>query len=252
MQSSWTTCGSGTTAHSVINLNREDGGSRKFLLVEMGEYFDTVLLPRIKKITFAPRWKEGRPHGVVTKKHKERGPRIVKYVRLESYEDALNNIEVDHASGQQAIAFDDYLLKYLLQWETKSSQTFLNVERLAQPFDYRLHVQFDGQTRVRTADVPETFNYLIGLNVQRRQVHHDGDRRYLVYHGVTHQRRVTVIWRATAGWREPDLERDKCFVAERQLTDGADEVFVNGDSFISNAKALEPIFKARMFATLET
>ena len=40
--------GSGTTGHAVINLNREDGGRRKFILVEMGEYFYTVLLPRIK------------------------------------------------------------------------------------------------------------------------------------------------------------------------------------------------------------
>jgi adenine-specific DNA-methyltransferase len=42
--------GSGTTAHAVINLNREDDNERlKFILVEMGDYFDTVLLPRIKK-----------------------------------------------------------------------------------------------------------------------------------------------------------------------------------------------------------
>ncbi|MBC8218057.1 MAG: site-specific DNA-methyltransferase, partial [Planctomycetes bacterium] len=46
--------GSGTTGHAIINLNREDGGNRKFILVEMGEYFDTVLLPRIKKVTFTP------------------------------------------------------------------------------------------------------------------------------------------------------------------------------------------------------
>src|SRR5690606_8171263 len=38
--------GSGTTGHAVINLNREDGGRRKFILVEMADYFDTVLLPR--------------------------------------------------------------------------------------------------------------------------------------------------------------------------------------------------------------
>jgi adenine-specific DNA-methyltransferase len=40
-------------------------------------------------------------------------------------------------------------------------------------------------------------------------------------------------------------------VAEQKLTEGADEVFVNGDSFIRNAKALEPVFKARMFAGAE-
>ncbi|MDZ7665090.1 MAG: DNA methyltransferase [Desulfotignum sp.] len=37
--------GSGTTGHAVINLNREDNGHRKFILAEMGDYFDTVLLP---------------------------------------------------------------------------------------------------------------------------------------------------------------------------------------------------------------
>ena len=47
------------------------------------------------------------------------------------------------------------------------------------------------------------------------------------------------------------MERDKKFVAEQQLAEGADEVFVNGDSFIANARALELVFKARMFAPVE-
>jgi len=34
---------SGTTAHAVINLNRQDGGRRKYMLVEMADYFETVL-----------------------------------------------------------------------------------------------------------------------------------------------------------------------------------------------------------------
>ena len=40
-------------------------------------------------------------------------------------------------------------------------------------------------------------------------------------------------------------------MVEHKLAAGADEVFVNGDSFIPNARALEPIFKARMFAPVE-
>ena len=40
-------------------------------------------------------------------------------------------------------------------------------------------------------------------------------------------------------------------MAEKKLTAGADEVFVNGDSFIPNAEALEPFFKARMFADVQ-
>ena len=35
--------GSGTSAHATISLNREDGGHRKYILVEQGEYFDTVI-----------------------------------------------------------------------------------------------------------------------------------------------------------------------------------------------------------------
>ncbi|MFH3575272.1 DNA methyltransferase, partial [Acinetobacter baumannii] len=41
--------GSGTTAHATIALNREDHGNRKYILVEQGEYFDTVIKPRIQK-----------------------------------------------------------------------------------------------------------------------------------------------------------------------------------------------------------
>ena len=47
--------GSGTTGHAIITLNREDGEQRQFILVEMGDHFDTVLLPRIKKVTFFAR-----------------------------------------------------------------------------------------------------------------------------------------------------------------------------------------------------
>ena len=240
--------GSGTTGHAVINLNREDGGLRAFLLIEMGEYFDTVLLPRIKKVTFTPEWKDGKPKRMATPQEAERGPRIVKYMRLESYEDALNNIDFDEDSAQQALQFDDYLLKYMLQWETKRSATLLNVEKLSQPFRYTLHIHADGQTRQQIADIPETFNYLLGLRVETRRVYHDEDRRYLVYRGLIDQQRVAVIWRETQGWDEAALVRDKEFVAERKLTDGADEVYVNGDSFIREAKALEPVFKRRMFA----
>ena len=95
--------GSGTTGHAVINLNREDGGQRKFILVEMSDYFDTVLLPRIKKVTFTPEWKDGKPSRQATKEEADRNPRIVKVIRLESYEDALNNLEMRRTATQQTL-----------------------------------------------------------------------------------------------------------------------------------------------------
>ena len=78
--------GSGTTAHAVMNLNREDGGKRKYILVEMGEHFNTVILPRIKKIAFNSKWKEGKP---VFAKGESGMSQFVKYYELEQYEDVL-------------------------------------------------------------------------------------------------------------------------------------------------------------------
>lgn len=42
--------GSGTTAHAVLNLNKEDGGNRRFILIEMEDYADTVTAERIKRV----------------------------------------------------------------------------------------------------------------------------------------------------------------------------------------------------------
>ena len=244
--------GSGTSGHAVINLNREDGGRRKFILVEMAHYFDTVLLPRIKKVTFSPEWKDGKPKRMASAEEAERSPRIVKVIRLESYEDALNNIAFDDPTGQQAMQFEDYLLQYMLKWETRHSETLLNVENLTKPFSYQLHIHRDGETRAQAVDLPETFAYLLGLNVRKRQVINDSDRRYLIYRGATREgRKVAVIWRETEGWKDKDYTRDKVFVAAQQLTEGVDDVYVNGDSYIPGARALEPLFKARMFADVE-
>ena len=245
--------GSGTTGHAVINLNREDGGERKFILVEMGEYFDTVLLPRIKKVTFTPEWKDGKPQRQATAEEIERSPRIIKYIRLESYEDALDSIEFEPKTDEQASleSSDEYLLKYLLCWETKDSETLLNVAKLANPFTYRLLVHVNGERKERTVDLPETFNYLIGLNVRTRRAYDDGERRYLVYRGETRANpghTVAVIWRATEDWTEKDFVQDRDFVETKNLRDGADVVYVNGDSCIHGAKSIEPVFKARMFS----
>lgn len=42
--------GSGTTAHAVFNLNKQDGGNRKFILVEMEEYAETITAERVKRV----------------------------------------------------------------------------------------------------------------------------------------------------------------------------------------------------------
>ena len=171
--------GSGTTGHAVIDLNREDGGKRKFILVEMADYFDTVLLPRIKKATFTPEWRHGKPRRPATPVEAERSPRIVKVVRLESYEDTLNNLET-HRTGKQQLLLDaaeaqgadglkeQYILRYMLSVETRGSQSLLNVKAFADPTAYKLKVKRPGsdESCEVNVDLLETFNWLTGLTVQ--------------------------------------------------------------------------------------
>jgi adenine-specific DNA-methyltransferase len=42
--------GSGTTAHAVLNLNKEDNGNRKFILIEMEDYADTITSERVRRV----------------------------------------------------------------------------------------------------------------------------------------------------------------------------------------------------------
>ncbi|MFO7825605.1 MAG: site-specific DNA-methyltransferase [Cyclobacterium sp.] len=42
--------GTGTTAHAVLNLNKQDGGNRKFILVEMEDYAESITAERLKRV----------------------------------------------------------------------------------------------------------------------------------------------------------------------------------------------------------
>ena len=42
--------GSGTTAHAVLNLNKQDGGNRKYILIEMEDYAETITAERVKRV----------------------------------------------------------------------------------------------------------------------------------------------------------------------------------------------------------
>ncbi|MBN8696622.1 MAG: site-specific DNA-methyltransferase [Bacteroidetes bacterium] len=51
--------GSGTTAHAVLNLNKQDGGNRKFILIEMEEYANSITAERVKRVIKGYSDKEG-------------------------------------------------------------------------------------------------------------------------------------------------------------------------------------------------
>ena len=244
--------GSGTTGHAVINLNRDDNGRRKYILVEVGRHFDTVMLPRMKKVVHSPDWKAGTP---VSRKGVSQ---LFKYIRLESYDDTMASLEVTPRSTEQQELLagnpelaEDYRLRYALGVETAGSPCLLG-KAFADPFACTLSVVRDGARSEARADLPETFSYLIGLRVEsRRRI--DG---VLAVTGTdVHRRRCLILWRNRDDTDSTALE--EWFAHNRARFRGSlDLVYVNGDHTLNAirqpgetwlAETIEPIFRELMF-----
>ena len=135
----------------------------------MGNYFDSVLKPRILKSSYSASWKDAKPISRDGISH------AIKYIRLESYEDTLNNlafrnaIPTDSDSGLERDFKRDFMLHYWLDLETKGSPSLLNIADFDNPTAYTLKVKKPGMDEYveQTVDLIETFNWLIGLHVTR-------------------------------------------------------------------------------------
>ena len=277
--------GSGTTAHAVINLNREDNGNRKFILVEMGHHFDSVILPRVKKVSFAAEWEEGKPKVQLTDRTLRR-PELIKILRLESYEDAVNNLELGLSDTQKALLDlpaaqaaegirECFILRYMLQIETRGSQSLLNIDAFKDPTAYMLKVKLadSDESRDMNVDLLETFNWLVGLTVQHiaapksfaaafkcddeGRLGLDGRLRqdmagpwwFRTVTGTTpNGRRTLIIWRKLTGEPEQDnLVLDEWFKRQGYSTRDYefDLIYVNGDNNLENLRTPEQTWKVR-------
>ncbi len=239
--------GSGTTGHAVINLNREDGGDRKYILIEMGEHFDTVLVPRLKKVIYSKDWKDGKPQSRNTGiSH------CFKILRLESYEDTLNNLRL-HRTREQELALEkfspeareDYQLGYMLDLEASGSQSLLNVSAFTDPFNYTLQIATGtaGETKPTQIDLVETFNWLLGLTVLAQG---QGGGVTWVEGTNPEGEKVLVLWRNTT---EVDAEALNAWCKKQKISvlDGEFAViYVNGDHHLENLRRDDQTWKVRL------
>lgn len=245
--------GSGTTGHAVIYLNREDKGNRKYILCEMAEYFNSVTKPRIEKVIYSEDWKDGKP---ISRKGISQ---CFKYIRLEQYEDTLNNLQpknqrldFDNENGKGDFE-ETYFLRYMLDTETKGD--LFNLEWFKNPFAMSIKTTKDNELVDTHVDMVETFNYLIGLNVETLRYPKDG---YCVVEGITHigNERTLVIWRNCNKVSNEDL--NEFFRKQAYCTTDSefDKIYVNGDNTLPNIKTddehwkvvlIEEEFKKRMF-----
>ena len=240
--------GSGTTAHATINLNREDKGNRKYILVEMGEYFDTVLKPRIKKVVYSENWKNGKP--VADKDGNYNGvSHCFKYNRLESYEDVVDNLQLQRTEIQADLLNnpdnknlkEDYLLNYMLDIEAKGS--LFSRELFIDPFNAKMRVVRDNETKQQAIDLVETFNYLLGLRVEstRKQ---QGMVEVIGTNPADES--VHIIWR---NLKQTDNDAlDEWFRKQSYNTRDRefDRVYVNGDNNLPNLKTSEESWKVQL------
>jgi adenine-specific DNA-methyltransferase len=231
--------GSGTTGHAIIDLNRNDNGKRKFILVEMGNYFAKVTKPRIQKVIYSEDWKNGKPLSRKGSSH------AFKYLRLESYEDALNNLELKTTSTQGGLlagAFgEEYLLNYMLDVESRDS--LLNLDMFKRPFGYTIKVTENNELKEQEVDLVETFNYLIGLVVDSMQL----IKETVVVQGKNLAGdKILVIWRDVEKMDNAALNE---FFKKLEINTKDSEfkrIYVNGDNNLENLRTEDEQWKVML------
>jgi adenine-specific DNA-methyltransferase len=236
--------GSGTTATSVLNQNRIDHQKRRFLLIEMAGYFDDALRNRVSKSIYSRTWSFGIPA------NRETGTSaLLMYIRLESYEDALNNLELKRSPQQELLLDADaqmreqYTLSYMLDVESRGSQSLLNVEAFRNPDEYKLRVERNGETQLVNVDLVETFNWLLGLTVK----HIDVIRGVRVVEGTApNGERVLILWRNIDQMDNDALDKwfEKQDYNTREMV--YDVFYVNGDNNLENLRRLDQTWKVRL------
>ena len=247
--------GSGTTGHAVISLNRQDKGNRKYILVEVNNYFDSATRTRIEKVIYSPDWKDGKPIS------RQGISQCFKYMRLEQYEDTLNNLKIKEQ--QTTAQFDEdsrfnesYMLEYMLDVETRDS--LLNLKMFENPFAMTLKTTKDNELVETEVDMVETFNYLIGLNVETEDWYRD--ENICVVQGHTHRDNLhtLVIWRNCKKIDNEQLNQFFDRMDFRTRDSEFDLIYVNGDNLLPNLRRdednwkvvlIEEEFTKRMFET---
>ncbi|MGG3718612.1 site-specific DNA-methyltransferase, partial [Heyndrickxia ginsengihumi] len=260
-----------TTGHAVIELNREDKeeGKRKYILVEMGEYFETVTKPRIQKVIYSKDWNNGKPVS------REGISQIFKYIRLESYEDTLNNLVINLTQEQLTLLEmnheirEQYMLSYMLSNETENSTSLLNIDMFQNPFEYKMKIANGLETQVTAVDLVETFNYLLGIEVIRNERKErydaiedkssnvpgavklssskDGEYVFKEIEGRTLDGdKILVIWRTLSDNIVKDnAALDAYFLKKKYSTQDFEfnRIYVNGDNNLQNLKLDEERWK---------
>lgn len=154
--------GSGTTGQAVLNAYHDDPKRHgRALLVEGGQHFGTVLVPRIKRCIAAWHWKKGKPLAL------DGWGGLYRVETLEQYDDTLENLAIEPAQGGSGeLPLEDAAT--LLRWRlnAESRHLYCTLENFRSPFGYRLRrAQGAGAAELVEVDLVESLVWLLGLDV---------------------------------------------------------------------------------------
>lgn len=157
--------GSGTTAHAVMKQNKEDVGKRKFILIEMADYFYTVIIPRLKKISYSFNWNNGKPQD------SDGLGCFFKYYELEQYEEALANcvyenhdmfIAGNKSPYEQYVFLKDEKMLKALEINYENNQVKVDLSKLYPPVSPLIKGGIQGGI-----DIAETLSNLTGRWIKK-------------------------------------------------------------------------------------
>ncbi|MBM4460762.1 MAG: hypothetical protein FJ011_23885 [Chloroflexi bacterium] len=181
---------------------------------------------------------------------------MFQYIRLESYEDTLNNLRFRPLDGPLLEALDalpDYRLHYMLDYETGGSPSLLDAAQFDRPFAYQLAITRHDVAEPRAADLVTTFNFLLGLRVRAIRTFQKPQKPGFSPAPVVRVtgedpagRRVCVLWRDVPPLAE--MEAERAWLQGEALAGVAyDLLYINGESALPGSLAIEPEFKRLMF-----
>ena len=176
---------------------------------------------------------------------------MCKYIRLESYEDALNNLELKRTREQgelldrNAAMREDYVLRYMLDVESNDSASLLDLEQFEDPFNYKLKVGTGSARRNPSDQRGPRGNLQLAAGPSSEAHRHDPR----LPRGSGHKpgrRKGLVIWRNTREKSNADL--DEFFLKQGYNTRDMefDLIYVNGDNNLENLKRPDETWKVRL------
>ena len=207
---SWTTC---SVAHKMW---------RKYIWIEMWDYFLNITLPRMKKVLF---WNQE----WISKFEDVNWEWwwIFQYQKLEQYEDSLNNLQEPQKLENQAFLNTELnKIVYELNNNETSSISILNDDSfIKNPFSQTMKI---GEEDFKKVNFVDTFNYLLWINVEKYLISEDNKQVVITWNKELSNWKIQkffIVWFDNKN--DVDSRFEKIVNSYKNLIEKADFIYCN-------------------------